>query len=488
CERVFVPDKADESDLERTGGTLLSLESQTSVNDFDILAISVSFETDYANIPKILRLSHIPYLAAERNEYHPLVIIGGAAAFLNPEPIAEFADIVTAGEGEILIPRLLNFVKEAESRDQLLETLSRERGFYVPKFYQFERNEDGTTSGIIAIGGAASRVLRVRAEMPKQNTKLSLDLVQLSIGPSLKLASVNDQKEAVKAKAFNVAEFEKIATKSPTPEWDDSDLDSDDRLQFVSNQNYAASRSASDYVPATVVLSDNTEMSNRFLIEISRGCSQGCRFCWAGFSYLPPRIVPAKLILEAARNARAYTDKVGLVATAVCDHPEITEILYGLRDMKYNISVSSLRLDQISPELLDALVEAKDQQLAVAPETGSERLRHMINKNMSNAEVIDICSMIFERGILNLKLYMMVGLPTETEDDLNKIKSLGMAIREKMMEAGKKFGRVGKLIISLNGFVPKPHTPLQWAAMEREKEIERRLKYVEKLFKGVPNV
>src|SRR5690242_3034828 len=220
CERVFVPDKAEELDLERTGGKLLSLETQTPVNDFDILAITVSFETDYANIPKILRLSNIPYLAAERNEYHPLVVIGGAAAFLNPEPIAEFADIVTAGEGEILIPRLLDFVKEAESRDQLLETLSRERGFYAPKFYQFERNEDGTTSGIIAVGGASPRVLRVRAEMPKQNTKIPFDLVQLSVGPSLKLASAAAQKEAIKAKAFNVAEFEKIPTKSSVPDWD----------------------------------------------------------------------------------------------------------------------------------------------------------------------------------------------------------------------------------------------------------------------------
>src|SRR5207244_577500 len=151
-----------------------------------------------------------------------------------------------------------------------------------------------------------------------------------------------------------------------------------------------------------------------------------------------------------------------------------------LRDMKYNISVSSLRLDQISPGLLDALVETNDQRLAVAPETGSERLRHMIKKNMSNAEIIDICSMIFERGILNLKLYMMVGLPSETDDDLNKIKSLGMAVREKMMEAGKKFGRVGKLIISLNGFVPKPHTPVQSAARESERGIDRGSKYVEK--------
>ena len=217
-------------------------------------------------------------------------------------------------------------------------------------------------------------------------------------------------------------------------------------------------------------------MGDRFLIEISRGCSQGCRFCWAGYNYWPPRVVPARDILAKAAEWRAKTDKIGLVSTAVCDHPEISEILQGLRAMEYRISVSRCGLDQISEELLDALVESRDQQIAVAPETGSDRLRRVINKNLTNDEIVDICGAVFDRGMLTVKLYMMVGLPTETDEDLDEMIVLVERIKDRMLEAGKRFGRAGKIIPSLNGFVPKPNTPFQWEAICDEKELKRRLK------------
>jgi len=156
--------------------------------------------------------------------------------------------------------------------------------------------------------------------------------------------------------------------------------------------------------------------------------------------------------------------------------------------MDFRISVSSLRLDQISDELLDALVESKDQQIAVAPETGSDRLRKVINKNLTNDEIVDICGAVFDRGMLTVKLYMMVGLPTETDEDLDEMVVLVERIKDRMLEAGRRFGRAGTIIPSLNGFVPKPNTPLQWDSICDEKELKRRLKYVSKNLSRIPNV
>lgn len=436
AERVFLPDAAEIREYERSRASLLSMESQTPVRDFDVVAFSISFETDYLNMVRILGLSGVPVWSKDRTHHDPLVVMGGAASFLNPEPIADFTDVIGVGEGEILGQQLVDAIFEKGTKDEILLCLARRgRGFYVPSLYDVTYNQDGTVESYKPLAeGVPARVGRaLAAENPKEG--------------SLRRAMRRGETEVVE--------------------------------QLKGEEVFA---------PSTVIFAPKAEMGERFLVEISRGCSQGCRFCWAGFNYWPPRVVPGRDILRKASEWRAKTDKIGLVSTAVCDHPEISEILQGLRAMDYRISVSSLRLDQISDELLDALVESRDQQIAVAPETGSDRLRKVINKNLTNDEIVDICGAVFDRGMLTIKLYLMVGLPTETDEDLEEMVALVERIKDRMLEAGKRFGRAGKIIPSLNGFVPKPNTPLQWDAICDEKELKRRLKWASKNLARIPNV
>jgi radical SAM superfamily enzyme YgiQ (UPF0313 family) len=413
CERVFLPPKTELAAQLASGAPLVTLESQTPVGEFDIFAFSVSFEWDYTNVLTLLRLAGIPRLAADRTAHDPLVMIGGAVTFVNPEPLAPFADIISAGEGEALIPPLVRAFTAATDRDDLLRRLVTERGFYVPAFYDVQYAGDGTIAAFVPQDGTgAPPVIR---------------------------------KAALKT------------TEAVDP-------------------------------PATTIFTPDTEFGSRFLVEVVRGCANLCRFCWAGYNYLPVRAFPKDRILQLAEQARPHSKRVGLVSIALCDHPEIEEILTRLVEMGFSISPASLRLDDITPTILRLLRQSGEKTITIAPETGSDRLRRVVNKTLTNDEILEAADMIFASGMENLKLYFMIGIPTETDDDLVAIRDLTLQLHETMLKHAKARGHIGRIVGSVNPLVPKPGTAYQWLAMEDDRSIERKIVRMRSLMAGIDNV
>jgi radical SAM superfamily enzyme YgiQ (UPF0313 family) len=411
CERFFLPPKQQLAELAAAKAPLLTLESQTPVGDFDVVAFSVSFEWDYVNVLTLLRLAGIPRYAADRTARHPLIVVGGAVTFVNPEPLAPFADVIAAGEGEALVPGLRRAFDAASDRADLLRLLAAERGFYVPAFYEPHYAPDGALAGY-----------HTAADAPMPIRKAALKTTE-AVDP-----------------------------------------------------------------PATSIFTPDTEFGSRFLVEVVRGCANLCRFCWAGYNYLPVRAFPADRILDLASRARTHANRAGLVSIALCDHPEIDRILARLHEMGYGISPASLRLDDLTEPIVRVLRASGERSITIAPETGSDRLRRVINKTVTNDEILDRADLIFANGIENLKLYYMIALPTETDEDLVAIRDLTLQLRERMLKYARPKGRVGRIVGSVNPLVPKPGTAYQWLPMERDALIDRKIKRLRALMADIDNV
>ena len=413
CERFFLPPKQQLKAQLASKTPVVTLESQSLVRDFDVIAFSVSFEWDYTNIVTLLRLAGVPVRAADRTARDPLVVIGGAVTFVNPEPLALFADVIAAGEGEALVPGLIDAYREHGDRRELLTSLAQKRGFYIPSFYDVEYRDDGTINRFVARDGTGAPPVVKKAALPSTET----------VDP-----------------------------------------------------------------PCTRIFTPDTEFGSRFLVEVVRGCANLCRFCWAGYNYLPVRAFPADRILARAREARAHAKQAGLVSIALCDHPEIERILTGLADLGYSISPASLRLDDLTETIVRQLRASGEKTLTIAPETGSDRLRRVINKTVTNDEILDRAELIFANGIENLKLYYMIGLPTETDEDLVAIRDLTLQMREIMLRYARGRGQIGRIIGSVNPLVPKPSTAYQWLPMEDPAIVERKVQRLRELTSGIDNV
>lgn len=406
CERAFLPDGKGTETVRP-----VLIESGRPIADADIIAFSISFENDYPHLLTILDQAGIPLRSSERSARHPLVIAGGVACFLNPEPIAPFIDCFLLGEAEGILPRFFQVFEPGRDKQELLKNLAcRVPGAYVPAFYHARYHADGTLATFEPLEDVPLKIKRV----------------------------------------------------------------------YLKNLDQISTCSA--------VLTPHTTFDRTFLIEVGRGCPHGCRFCSAGFIYRPPRFRPMAQLKQTIDRGARLTDRIGLVGAAVSDLPQIEELCAKFNDQNIRISFSSLRADRLTPGLLSILKKSDVKTATIAPEVGSERMRRVINKGITEEDVLTAATMLVENGIPNLKLYFMIGLPGETGADIDAIIKLAKQIKHRFLTSSRARKHIGTITISLNSFVPKPATPFQWAAMDEVGTLKKKIKTIKNELKKVANL
>lgn len=409
CERGFLPDREHQEELIRKNKPLFSYESRIPLEEFDIIAFSVSFESDYFNIPKVLHLARIPYLASERNSRNfPLVIAGGISVSYNPEPISDFVDAFLIGETEFVIHQLIDKFydwkySDAEKRE-LLKELGKIDSVYIPSFYDVKYHADGTIESI----------------------KPGFDV------PSVVHGAIIDDVDKVRG--------------------------------------------------ASAILTPNTEFSNVYLIEIARGCIWNCNFCVLKHARCPPRFRSLESVIELVEQAIEFTERVGLIGASVSDHPEIDEIAKKLLKLGFKISTASLRAETVSTALLDALAKSEQSTITIAPEVATEHLQKVINKRIPQDKLYFVIEEALKRGLFNIRLYFMVGVSGETQNDIDAIIDMCKKIRSIFLKHARETGVMPKLNLTVSPLVPKPHTPFERIAMDSYKSISSKLRYLRREF------
>ncbi len=417
CERVFAPDVDMEEQMRKNNVPLFALESGDYIKDFDIIGFTLMYELCYTNVLNMLDLAGVPLYSKDRTELAPIVCVGGPCA-CNPEPIADFVDIVFLGDGEDSTNAVLDLLKECKkkgaTKQEFLLKAKDITGVYVPSFYKDCYNSDGTLKEIVPINGAPEKV----------------------------------------------------------------------KKSVVSDMNKC-------YYPKEFVVPFISIVHDRAVEEIFRGCIRGCRFCQAGFIYRPIREKSVETInaqSKALIDSTGY-DELSLCSLSTSDHSQVNDMLTSLIDWtvkdKISLSLPSLRVDNFSDDLVEKLNKVRKSGLTFAPEAGTQRLRDVINKNVTQDEVINTCTKAFDNGWTTVKLYFMMGLPTETMEDIEGIANLGMDVVHAFYNNPNRQKGTGLQVnISCSSFIPKPFTPFQWEPEDSMESLKAKQKH---LLESVPS-
>ena len=413
CDRYALPtDWIPETEM-LSQKDLRSMDTNRLPADFDIIAFSISFEPDYLNTVIALKYFNIPLDRAERDSSCPMIVAGGSAIFINPEPLANCMDVMFIGEGEGLANDFFDMLHKFEDKNQFLKKAASLSGIYVPEFYH-SQIDSGRQVGISTSIDIPSRVTR-----------------------------------------HWVAEEESLCTHS-------------------------------------VVHGENSTFKDMALMEVTRGCIWACRFCTAGFIYRPPRLPDLNKTYDSMIQTLGDQEKtaqtIGLVGPSVTDHPQLPALAKRITDEGKTISFSSLRMETLTDELVGLILKSGQKTLTVAVDGPSERMRDVINKAATDDFIVEKCRFLTRKGILHLKIYSIVGLPHETDEDIEQFIRLIERVQEVYVDECRNHGRIGRITISLSPLVPKPGTPFQYHPMEEVKSLKKKFSRLRKVLGKLPHL
>lgn len=413
CERAYTPWPDMQEKMRTYGLPMTAHESKDPLAAFDIVGFTLQYELCYTNVLQTLKLAGIPLYAKDRGEDCPIIIGGGPCSY-NAEPIADFFDVFSIGEGEEALPELCRLyinMKENGSytREGFLHEIAKHEGFYVPSLYDVTYQEDGTIAAI-------------------------------------------------------------------TPRYDD--VPKKVKKRIIEDMDKAI-------FPEKLVLPYIETVHDRVMLEVYRGCIRGCRFCQAGMVYRPIREKSPAVLDKQARclYENSGYDEMSLVSLSISDYSQLdeltTKLLTWTDDEKVTITLPSLRVDSFTESLMEKISSVRTGGLTFAPEAGTQRLRDAINKNVAEEDLLRAVNIAFSAGKSSVKLYFMLGLPTEEMSDLDGIAALADRVVNAFYQNPKRNRAKGVTVtISVACFIPKPFTPFQWEAQNSLEELEKKQKYL----------